>query len=175
MKNTPIKLAVIILLSLSINSSVIAKEKVKLLPADLLNIARNYQCDQIDDFYDRPGMVNPPYTYGYLTGLDEDSAVFWCEKKENNKRLYYLIIYSRSEKKGLQNCPSKIIWRNYPGGLSIYKDITMTLNDFVYIATPRNRVPQNKKMTHNAILSEYDGKEELFYCYDGEWLVRQRD
>jgi hypothetical protein len=175
MKNALIKLIVIILFSLWINSNVLAEEKIKLLPSDLLDVARSYQCDQINAFYDRPGMINPPYAYGYSEGPEEDSAVFWCEKKENNKRLFYLIIHSSPEIKGVQNCPNKIIWSNYPGGLSIYKDFHTTLDDFVYIRDTKKKAPPNLKMTHNAILSEYDGKEELFYCHDGNWMVRQRD
>jgi hypothetical protein len=57
-----------------------------LLPEELLNVAREKGFDQINDFYkDRPGMLNPPYAYGYLPGLKENSAVFWCEKKEKKK------------------------------------------------------------------------------------------
>jgi hypothetical protein len=120
-------------------------------------------------------MINPPYVYGYLTGPPEQSAVFWCQTTVNGKRMYYLIIQSSMEKGGHHNCPNKIAWKNYPGGLSIYNDFDTTLDDFICITDYRKKAKTNKKMTHNAILSEYDGKEELFYCHEGEWLIRQRD
>jgi hypothetical protein len=40
---------------------------------------------------------------------------------------------------------------------------------------PKKAVPKNVRLTHNAIRSYYDGLEELFFCYKGEWLVRMRD
>lgn len=175
MKTSFLKCSIVIFLLLVSISDVFAKEKIKLLPSDLLEIARNYQCDQIDDFYERPGMINPPYVYGYLEGQVDDSVIFWCEKKENNKRIYFLIIHSTSENKGLQKCQSKITWRNYPGGLSIYQDKNMTLDDFIYLKDTQKKAPKKIKMKHNSIRSYYDGLEELFYCHDGEWLVRQRD
>jgi len=175
MKKIKIILIIIIITLFDINNIIGAEKKIKLLPNDLLDIAQKNHCDQIDDFYDRYGVLDPPYVYGYLAGEKEKSAVFWCERKENNKSQYNLIIHSSSQNKGLQNCPNKIIWLNYPGGLSIYKDINTSLDDFVYIENPQKRPPKKIKMTHNAILSEYDGKEELFYCHEGAWLMRQRD
>ena len=71
-------------------------------------------------------------------------------------------------------CTDIVPWMNYPGGLSIYDDKNTLLDDFVYIEEPQKKGPKGIKLTHNGILSYYDGVEVIFYCYKGKWLVRQR-
>lgn len=174
MKRLIISLLIISILSVS-SGLVFAEDKIKIMPEELLHVAFSYQCNQINNFFNRPGMVDPPFAYGVYEGAPEDSAVFWCEKKMKNVTEYYLIIQSSQKKNEEKPCSTKIVWRNYPGGLSIYKNTNTTLDGFVYLNNPKKSAPQNAKITHNAIRSYYDGLEELFYCYDGEWLVRQRD
>jgi len=127
---------------------------------------------QVNDFYDRPGMVESSFVYGYLSGLKENSAVFWCQ--DNKKERYYLLVAVRDDRSGLMSCTDMIPWTNYPGGLSIVNDKSISLDEFYYIDTPQERGPKEVKLTHNAILSYYDGVENLFYSHDGKWLVRQR-
>jgi hypothetical protein len=50
----------------------------------------------------------------------------------------------------------------------------MSLDGFVYLDDPKRSVPENTHLGHNAVLSEYDGVEVIFYCLNGEWLVRVR-
>ena len=66
-------------------------------------------------------------------------------------------------------------WQGYPRGLSIFSDRRTTLDRFVYVSDPKRRPPPNVRLTENAILSEYDGVQNLLYCYQGEWVVRQTD
>lgn len=145
-----------------------------ILPEDLLKIAHEKGFDQIKDFYNRPGMLNPPYVYGYFTGPKENSAVFWCEKKENTQRRFFLVIVSKDEINKSLYCDDIIEWPNYPGGLTIFQDKDMSLDGFVYLDDPKRHVPEKTYLTHNAVLSEYDGVEVVFYCLNGEWLVRVR-
>lgn len=152
-----------------------ATDNIKLLPNDLLKVASNHQCKQINDFYDRPGMLNPAYAYGYSSDILKESAVFWCEKIENSNKTYHLIVFHSKIHNELSKCPDDIPWQNFPGGLSIVKGNNATLDGFRYVLDPHKQVNERTNMKHNAILSEYDGVEELFYCHDGAWLVRQRD
>jgi hypothetical protein len=153
----------------------IAYGQPRSLPKELLEVAKENGCNEVKDFYDRPGMIRPPYVYGYLTGPEENSAAFWCEKQMNGKRVFFLMFMSKGDKHGQLKCSEKLEWRNFPGGLSIYKNTNDTLKDFRYLRDPKKRPPEDKKLDNNGILSEYDGVEVLYYCYKGEWLVRMKD
>ena len=147
----------------------------QLLPKELLNLARQKGYAPITDFYeDRPG-IEPPYVYGYLPGPQENSAAFWCQKDYKGEKKYFLVLMFKYKNHELCNCPDVIEWQNYPSGLSIYKNEHLTLDGFLYINNPKKVVPKNVRLTHNAIRSYYDGLEELFYCYKGEWLVKMKD
>lgn len=151
------------------------EKSLPLLPEELLILAKSEGLDQVNDFYvNRPGMLNPPYIYGYLQGPKENSAVFWAQKKENNKKKYFLLIMEKRRNNNKNVCSEKIEWNSYPRGLSIYKNRNTTLDDFFYLRDRNKRLPKNIRMENNAILSEYDGVEVLFYCYNGEWVVRIR-
>ncbi len=141
------------------------------MPKELVDIAAEKGCRQLLDFYGRPGMVEPAFIYGYALGEKEDSAVFWCKAKPNT---YKLIVWARSTRSKLPPCPDTIVWKNYPGGLSIVSPSDAKLDGFYFMDDPAALVPKGLTMTHNGILSSYDGVEELFYCLDGKWIVRQR-
>lgn len=144
------------------------------LPKELLEIAQRNGRKEVTGFYDRPGMINPPYVYGYLPCGEENSAAFWCEKKGKGERRFFLMIMRKGNKCEELKCPDKIEWHNFPRGLSIYKGTNTTLEDFYYVNDSKRKPPKTEKLMHNAILSGYDGVEELFYCYKGEWVVRIR-
>lgn len=150
--------------------------EVKIMPEELLEVASRHNCVQITDFYeDRPGPVDPVYVYGYVPGEKWDSAVFWCKNPQAREFPYTLVFFFRKSDHELTRCPDRIDWKNPPGGLSVYleKD-TRLAEEFVYIKDPKRKVPKKATMRTNGIMSYYDGVEELFYCYKGEWLVRQR-
>ena len=152
----------------------IAYGQPRSLPKELLEIAKRNGCEEVTGFYNRPGMIKPAYAYGYLPCDEENSAVFWCEKKEKAKRRFYLMIMRKGNNCEELKCPDKIEWHNFPKGLSIYKSPNTTLDNFYYVNDSNRKPPKTEKLQHNAILSEYDGVEELFYCYRGEWVVRIR-
>jgi len=152
----------------------VASEAPLIMPDELIAYTAENGCQQVADFFKRSGMVNPPYAYGYLSGPREDSAALWCQSGQGDERKFLLLVMTTKRVAELAKCPTKIEWRNYPGGLSIYKDRRTTLDAFVYVADPQRRAPTNVKLSGNGILSEYDGVEALFYCHEGAWLVRQR-
>jgi len=143
------------------------------MPEELSAYAVSKGCEEVRDFFKRPGVVNPPYAYGYLEGQREGSAVLWCEWREGEGRRFRLLVLARGKTES--RCPLMLEWRSYPGGLSIFSDRRTTLDGFVYVADPKRRPPPNVRLTENAILSEYDGIQNLFYCYRGEWVVRRID
>ncbi len=102
----------------------------RLLPLELTIFAEKNSCKAIADFYDRPGMVDPPYVYGYLKGKKENSAIFWC-RSINDENEYKLVIYSRTGK--YSGCSNVINSQNYPGGLSLIKNMNFSLSDFTYL------------------------------------------
>lgn len=149
--------------------------EVLVVPEELNEIAKQNGCSQIPDFFRRPGMVEPAHVYGYVPGPKENSAVFWCKKNTANKKPYLLLFMFRDTQHELTECPSKIEWGNYPGGLSLVRDPILTLDRFWYLNNPKRKGPKGIRMKHQAVLSEYDGKEEYFYCHKGEWLLLMLD
>ncbi len=39
------------------------------MPDELLKIAGRCDCEQVDGFYNRPSMIDPPYVYGFLSKI----------------------------------------------------------------------------------------------------------
>ncbi len=65
------------------------------LPLDLSEVAKKHNCKEIANFLNLPGMIEPPYVYGYLNGEKENSAVFWCEDNRSDKKsLLFIQWYS---------------------------------------------------------------------------------
>ena len=163
----------IVLLTLVICHMPLAAEPSVTMPEELSAYAVSKGCEEVRDFFTRPGVVNPPYVYGYLEGQREGSAVLWCQRREGEGRRFRLLVLARGKTES--RCPLMLEWRSYPGGLSIFNDRRTTLDGFVYVADPKRRPPPNVRLTENAILSEYDGIQNLFYCYRGEWVIRRID
>ena len=137
------------------------------LPELLRMAAAEKGCAEIDKFFDRPGLVDPPFVLGYLPGDRESSAAFWCARPIGQEK-YLLVIVGKSNK-----CPSEISWQNYPGGLSVIRDTKMALSSFFYRDNVREKGPAAAYTRGPVLRSEYDGTGEYFYCYEGRWLVRQ--
>jgi hypothetical protein len=153
----------------------LASELTPIMPAELIAYAAKNGCEQVSDFFFiRREMVNPPYVYDYRPDMPFANAALWCQVGQGDKRRFFLLLMIRNRNHEWAQCPTKIEWRNYPRGLSIYRDRSTTLDYFFYLADPKKKGPRNTKLTGNGILSEYDGVEALFYCHQGEWLIRQR-
>jgi hypothetical protein len=143
------------------------------MPDELLKIAKKCDCEQVDNFYNRPGMIDPPYVYGFLPGEQENSAVFWCQKEHATPK-YQLVLASR--KTFFDDWSYEIITKteNYPKGLSIVKNCKITLDKFYYISSPKKSGPKGVLPSTNVILSTYDGVEEYYYNHKGSWLISIR-
>ncbi len=169
MRNT-----IIILFLLAFYSVVCAETTVKMMPDELLKIAAKCDCEQVDDFYNRPGMTEPPYVYGFLPGEQENSAVFWCRKKDENKK-YLLVLASRKSFSEDWSYEIIIKTRNYPRGLSIVKNCKISLDNFIYVSNATKRGPKGVFPSSNVLLSTYDGLSDYYYNYKGSWLICQLD
>lgn len=150
------------------------------MPRELVDSAHANGCTPIDNFFERPGMVNPPYVYGWLPGGDVDSAVFWCKKVEKSVKPYNLVFTVRDrssfamklvDPKQLQGCPAVIEW-DLPRGLSIKTRPNLDLHDLHFVNTPQRSGPTTVVPNARVIESYYDGVRELFYCYREEWLFK---
>ncbi len=143
------------------------------LPKDLEEIARSVGCSPMDDsYFDRKGIILPPYLYGYpvYPREKETRAVFWCHHEERDK---HLLVFVRGGKPYHESCPSIIeIDSGYPLGLSISRESKVPLSQFVYINEPLKQGPADK-FTESPILRDgADDLERNFYCYKGKWLYR---
>lgn len=165
------------------------------MPEELVEHARNNDCQPLTDFYtNHPGMINPPFAYGYLDEVAmEDSAVYWCEKRggggTSSRGEWYLNIYLRSylsHNVYLKNpvtstyCNSHIRVEHPPGGLSILRDMEMSLDKFVYIDLPHGHL-EKRQMERPVVArsplikSHYEGVVGYFYCdqNQGRWLFKE--
>ena len=155
-------------------SVVCAESTVKIMPDELLKIAGKCGCERVDNFYNRPGMIDPPYVYGFLPGERENNAVFWCQRQHATPK-YQLVLASR--KTLFDDWSYEIIIRteNYPGGLSIVKNCKITLDKFYYISSSKKRGPKDVLPSSTVILSTYDGVSEYYYKHKGSWLISMWD
>jgi hypothetical protein len=151
---------------------------VSILPQELLEIAEKNGCVPDRRFSENPNL-GKAFVYGFLPGDKRNSAAFWCIKKEELAKPYsvekpYLLLFYAKDKKLLE-CPDRIESINPARGLSLYLDKNTTLKNFVSISNPNKLIPKDVKLSHYAIASRYEGVEELFYCYEGDWLVKSTD
>jgi hypothetical protein len=144
------------------------------MPQELVEFAHTKGCIPIDNFYDRPGMLNPPYVYGWLSGDPEDSAAFWCQKAEKSEKPYELVLKVTDPKK-MAGCPAIIEYWNYPRGLSVEVHRTLSLANFRYVNEPKRAGPAIVVTRANVIVNSYDGVGDDFYCYQAQWLMRSFD
>ncbi len=153
------------------STSVFAETQTYIMPEELIEIANSLNCEQVIDFYnERPGMIEPPFAYGVLSGDRENSAVFWCKSK-NDQRFYKLVFVSKKTFRDKWDYEIIIETKNYPNGLSIVKNSKISLDNFRYIADPEKHGPDGVLPTSSVILSYYDGVAKYFYNYSGHWLI----
>lgn len=137
------------------------------LPPELSELAEEYGCREIPNFYDRPGHVtNPPYAYGYLEGEKKDSVVFWCERDTDGYDKYRLVVHSKVE--GLLQCPATFDTGNL-GGLSIVRNPVLPLSLFWNVEDRENG--PHIYVKDNFIKRDDGSDATTFYCHKGKWLV----
>ena len=134
-----------------------------ILPEDLREVAGELGCGEIQGFYDRPGMVEPPFLYGYFPGPKEDSALFWCQEATSGEFRFVSVRAGSSV--------NSFLWRNYPGGLSVAGRETWDLAEFRYVDAPDEPGPM-EETSRPPVQSEYDGVITLLYPLGDRWLFR---
>jgi hypothetical protein len=146
----------------------------QVMPEELVGLAKLKGCEPVSDFFlNRPGMIDPPYVYGYVPGPKKNSAVAWCHE-QNGQRKFFLVFMNKEQGHDLAKCPDKIEWKGYPFGLSIYKGgQDETLDNYVYLENPRKTGPR-QRLKNPAVMSSYDGTSIIFYCHQAQWLYRVR-
>jgi hypothetical protein len=164
----------------------VSRPDTLVMPRELVDFAHANGCTPIDNFFERPGMVHPPFVYGWLPGSDEDSAVFWCKKNVKTDKPYNLMFAVRDSKslqlkvpdpKQLTGCPALIEYWNAPAGLSIETRRSLELRNFHNVTDPSPRPggPTNVVVNARVIVDSYDGPQSIFFCYQGHWLVNVED
>ncbi len=156
------------------------------MPRQLVDLALANHCTQIDGFFERPGMLKPPYVYGMLPGGTENGVVFWCKKKEEKSESPYKLMFAvrgpndlnvdLATPKQLGGCPAVVEWWNGPSGLSIETRRNLRLRDFRYVNRPRQFGPAVVVASARVIVDDNsDGLVSIFLCYSGQWLVASFD
>lgn len=137
------------------------------LPQQLAEVARELKCAPVERFYDRPGMVLPPYLYGVVGEPQDESAVFWCQRPRS--RTFLLVAWRAN------HAPSHLEWTNFPGGLAITAPRDWNLSEFREVGAASARGPSVVLRGRRAIHSYYDGLSEYFIEHNGRWYVMMVD
>jgi len=145
------------------------------MPDELVELAENNGFVQIDDYYGQmPGFVDPPFVYGYMSKMARYMSVaFWCKKKqksESDKSEYYLCFAVRDLNTPTLTIKNSINWSTL-GGLSLFQDTSVSLEDFLYIDDLKQKGPKSVHLQDFGIRSYYDGNGEVFCKYKDRWLV----
>jgi hypothetical protein len=161
-------LALLICVLVATGKSALAADPL-MMPRDLVDYAAATGCAPIDNFFERPGMVNPPYVYGWLPGDQETSAAFWCRNTGKRTKPYSLK-FKIANPAELRGCAAAIEWSDFPGGLSVETRPRIVLNEFYSVTVPQRRGPSVEVLNARVLVSYYDGLSDTFYCHKGEWL-----
>jgi hypothetical protein len=158
------------------------------LPEELSKAAAKHGCIADSSFFQRPGMVLPPYVYGVFPGDEETSAAFWCEIPGG--RLKHRLVFVTRAPRSVDldaaarvpgKCPETLDWWNPPGGLAIYgggqrgQGVRVSLRDFQSVVSPRRELGLTDSTAYAPLRDYYDGVETLFYCHNGQWLYRMAE
>ena len=101
------------------------------------------------------------------------SAIYWCQRPPAAERYLLVVWLSDSAVANAFKCPRTIAWRNYPGGLRVFRHERLALSDFWYREDPKHHGPSDAVTDGPVIESEYDGVGARFFCHAGTWLVQQ--
>jgi hypothetical protein len=156
----------------AIISNAYGDDKILIMPKELVDIAEINGYEQVDDFYNLPGMLEPCYIYGYKEGDQENSAVFWVKKKGEKKRKVYLFFVSRKSWNEQYIVDEILGWGKYGRGLSFFADTTMILDDFHLLYDQNTKGPRGVLLSAKGIKLYYDGVVQLLYKYNNKWYVR---
>ena len=156
------------------------------LPNELEGLAEQIGCGPVPGFYDRDGMVDPAYLYGWLPGTRDATAVFWCYRKDEESP-YLLVFVEGLGRGGEGRVTSTIPWDAFPGGLSLfnspevrfygtenernYDPRHLPLDVFVYLDNPEEHGPKGKSTEYAPLQESYAGLTTIIYRHEGRWLL----
>jgi len=156
------------------------------LPQQLRETREEIGCGPVHGFYDAPGMIDPPYLYGWLPGNKEETAVFWCYRGEEEDEPYLLVFVEGLGQGRKGRVTATIPWGAEPGGLSLFDIRNAQLLDsqgvkvtdsqhlpldlFVYIDNPKEHGPKGKTTEYAPLQEYYDGLMTIIYRHEGRWL-----
>lgn len=150
------------------------------LPPELIEVAASHECEPIDEFLAREGMIDPPFVYGVFRGREVEatsegwrigSAAFWCRTKANRER-FKLIAHAMEAGPGL--CPA-VVWEtdDYPGGLSVAREAGERISGYWDVLNQQEASIGEDSVW--VLYSFYDGLGNSFICRHGRWLIKQWD
>jgi hypothetical protein len=145
-----------------------SSEAPLVMPRELVDFAAKNGCRAIGKFFDRPGMLDPPFIYGWAEGDRENSAAFWCQRQNSNS---YRLMFKVRDPKLMSGCATMIEWTNLPAGLSVEVRPNLALNAFRDATDPKLTKPTGEVKNVRVIVNYYDGLTDVFYCHRGRWLV----
>jgi len=140
-------------------------------PADIVELAVQNECEAVDDFYDRPGMVEPAFAYGFAASSPRsESVVFWC-RSLGERTAYKLVAVAA----GVAAPCSGVVYetKNYPGGLSLQPVEADTLAGFA--SSDGHAAPSDVTFSGLVVRSVYDGVGTSHVCLEGVWLSKRWD
>ena len=153
----------------------IAGDATYVMPKELVDDAKTRGCEQITDFFNTPGIYNPPYVADVDEFGPEPGFAYWCRRPPSagvSDFDYFLVVKAKGALASFAGCRDEVKSRNYPNGLRVKKEKGLSLSSFAYVNDPKHRgpkVPATKPM----IISAYETSES-FYCHGGKWLVYVR-
>lgn len=161
----------VVSLELSVNADSNSTDIIYIMPDELIQIAKQNGCKQIDDFYDRPAIWGPVFVSGTIGNPEAAVRVFWCENLETTEvKRFSLIIHPQGDTDS--SCgQAKLYWWNYPGGLKIQSLSEYGHSEFRDISDYK-LVEIDEDNSGNVIVGEYDGVISVFYCDNGKWRYK---
>jgi hypothetical protein len=145
------------------------------MPKELVEAATHTGCEQVHDFFDRVGAVDP-YVYGVASGETTDSAAYWCGRELEGKRTFQLNLWSRKQNESkVLGCANVIHVDYYPRGLRLVRLRAVSLVNFREVGTNQSAPKGVTISSIRAIITSYDGLQSTFICYGGKWLVKEVD
>ena len=143
------------------------------MPELLVSFAAKHQCEQIDDYYNRPGPVLAPFVFGVAKGSSEKSAAFWCKRKKDDGSYVSVLMFMLVDKNWTIHKSGELEWINGASGLSLYSIEEPFMGFQKLKDIHQANMPKDKSFEGRGVSSSYDGTEETFVMHNGEWWVRQ--
>ncbi len=176
-------ISIICLPILSKGGEINKKNKILIMPQQLVEFAEKNGYTQIDSFYSFLGdaEINPCFTHGHISGDDSSDTllkvIFLCQKmreEDKDEWKYHLAVASLKYGNLILD---EIIDGALLGGVSIIKDTTATLDEFHYFTSDNHEPgPEGVHLIHEIIrIENNDGLADDYYKYRGQWLIRSWD